>query len=374
VDDAVLETLKELLPVASAAIREQTACLLLDVPNRSIVAQDWARIVLNLDKAAFSSINSDHLRAKAIEVEDHLLKDALLYQLIGTGDAAARALLIERAEHDLNALQLIPDRDKFDEGLARTLIDILASSITQVREAASRNSFGFGGVDAARLMIHLNVLHPGAADWNAIFEFLSDPNVIGDHKEGSVAALIAYFDRLDADVRHRIEHALPSILSARFGPFNSVKRQPEAAWQLHIIANPSAMERERGTAVLLSGSASQRRVAARLLGRGIAPNLASGLHPLLADESRRVRASAAFALGRVVGRASNGGMVWMPAVARVVADSGALMPSSFLAGISEEPFAGSQEVLAALEILKSHGSFQARQSTEDFFSELLSRT
>ncbi|MGB8379012.1 MAG: hypothetical protein WCE70_11220, partial [Rhodanobacteraceae bacterium] len=374
VDHAVLETLKELLPVATANIREQTARLLLDMPNRSILAQDWARIVLSLDKTAFSSIDPDDLRAKTIEVEDHLLKDALLHQLVCTGDAAARALLVERAKHDLSALQLIPDRDKFDEGLAGTLIGILASRVAEVREAASRNSFGFGGVDAARLMIRLNVLHPGTADWDAIFAFLSDPKVIGDHKEGAVACLVAYFDRLDTAVRHRVEHVLPSLLSTRFAPLISVKRYPEAAWQLQIISSPSGLEQERAVATLLSGFSAQRRVAAYLLGRGISPNLVSALHSLLADEGRRVRASAAFALGRVVGRASDTGEAWMPAVARVIADSGALMPSSFLAGISEEPFAGSLGVFDALEVLKSHGSFHVRQSVEDFFAEFLSRT
>lgn len=368
VESAVLETLCELLPVATASIREQTAHLLLGLPNRSNLAQDWARVVRSLDIDAFSAIHAESLRAKALEVDDHLLKDALLRQLARNGDSAARVSLIQRAGEDLRALEYIPDRHQLDADLARNLIGMLASRVSKVREAASRGSFGFGGVDAGRLMIEFNVLHPGVADWDAIFAFLSDPNVIGDHKEGTVSRLVANFDRLGTDVRHRLEHVLPLLLSPRF----VVMQHPEAAWHLQVLSTRSTLDQEGAVAVLLSGIASQRRAAAQLLGRGVAPKLASALHPLLADESRGVRASAAFALGMVVGRPSDAGEAWMPAVARVIANSGALMPSSFLAGISERPFAGRPGVLDGLEALKSHGSFQVRQSSEDFLSSLLS--
>lgn len=374
VDSAVLGALKELLPVASASIREQVARLLLDAPNGSVLAQDWADIVLSLDVGAFSGIDRNSLCAKTAEVEDHLLKDALLRQLALAGDVGARASLIERAEHDLFALECIPDRDEFDAGLVRTLIGILANRVAQIREAASKDSFGFGGVDAARLMTSLNLLHPEVADWDVIFGFLSDPKVIGDHKEGTVAFLAAHFDQLDAVVRHRIGAVLPSLLSARFMPFGGFKQYPEAAWELQIMSNPSMADQERAVAMLLSGFALQRCTAAHLLARGIAPSLASALHPLLSDGDRSVRARAAFALGRVVGRASGTDETWMPAVERVIADTGAAMPLSFLAGISEIPFAGSSEVLEALEAFKSHDSFRVRQSTKVFFAQVPSRT
>jgi hypothetical protein len=372
-DSIAIKTLKQLLPIASAGIREQAARIVLEVPTHSNLAQDWAWLVLAQDKETFSQIDPKSLRAKALEVEDHLLKDALLRQLICNGDSEARSLLIQRAEHDLSALEFIPDRGKFDKALARSLLEILANRVAQVRKDAARNSFGLGGVDAARLMISFNVLHPDVADWDTVFSFLSDSNVIADHKEDPVALLVAYFHRLDTDIRRRIEQVLPLLLSSQFLSINSTKRHTEAAWQLQIISNHSTMAQERAVATLLVGDASQRRIAARLLGKGVAPSLSSALHPLLADDHRRVRASAAFALGRMLGRAYETNGAWMPAVLQVTADSGALMPSSFLAGISDEPFAGPPGILDAIEALKSHGSFQVRQSTEHLLIELFPR-
>jgi Domain of unknown function (DUF4365) len=373
VDSAALKALTELLPVVSADVREKALRLVLSLPKQCILAHDWARFILRVDSAAFAVIDLDSLLAKAIEVDDHLLKDALLRQLACRGHSGARDLLIERAEHDLSALEFLPDRAKFDHNLARRLIGALSKKLGQIREAASNGSFGFGGVDEARLLVVLNVLHPKAADWDNAFAFLSDANVAADHKEGAIAGLAAWFDELDDGTRIRVEQLLPFLFTSKFSVFNSSKKYPEGAWQLQIVSNPSTGEQEKAVAELLSGVAEQRRVAALLLGRGIAPNLLVALNPLLVDEDRRVRASAAFALGRVTGQGLNAIEIWVPAIARVIADSGALMPSSFLSGLLEKPFAGSTTVLDMLEVLKSHASFQVRQSVDQLFREIVRR-
>lgn len=320
-------------------------------------------LVTHLDTEAFGRIEVEALRAKAFDVEDHLLKDVLLYQLARLGDATARSMLIERSSHDLYALQLIPNRGELDPQLARDCIATLARSVARVRTDAAKGSYGFGGIDAPRLLIHFNLLHPNVADWACVFDFLSDQKVIGDHKEDTVAALAAHFEQLGDDVRERVQTLLPALLGVKFLSLNRVERFPEAAWELQVLADRSARHQQATVAAFLTGATTQRRVAASVLGRGVAPFLSAALYPMLRDDDRSVRASASYALGQILSRSPDPES-WMPAVARVVNDDGALRPCTFLGGLSDEPFGGSPAVVAALEPLASHGSFRVRRALD----------
>jgi hypothetical protein len=373
VDDAVLEAIKSLLSVASPPQREAAARLVLQLPAQSLLAQDWARIVLSLDAETFRAIDRAAAKAKVTEVDDFLLKNALLRRLAADGDMDARELLIKRAETDVFALSYIPDHASLNEPIARRLIAVLATSMLKVREQAARNSFGMLGFDHAQMMVELNLLHPAAADWDSLFGFLADLAVASEDKQGATWRFVAHFDGLDDNVRTKVREVLPALLSTRFRHPSSTKQQPEAAWYLRIMFGESAANQEHAIAVLLGGDAAQRRVAAQLLGRGIAPNFAAALNALLADESVTVQTAAAFALGRIVARDDDDGGKWVPAMARVVADVGASVPASFIEGVSEDSFAGDPGVLDVLEIFKVHASARVRRLAEAFFKELLTQ-
>lgn len=373
VDAAALHTMEELLPVASASARAEAARLILAIPTGSPLSQAWSRIVLNLDKEALRAVGLDAIRTKVAENHDFLLKDALLARLAAEGDAEARAALIERAETDVYALAYVPNQADYDEALSRRFIAILAGRLATVREKAAAGSFGIGGLDVARLMTHLNLLHPSAADWETLFAYLLDDNVAAEDKAGAIAQFVIDFDRLDDGARARLRSVLPAVMATTFRYPARPRQQPEAAWRLHVMLQESEVLQQSAVAAFLSGNSSQRRVAAQLLGRGIAPALAPALHALVVDECRAVRTGAASALGRLVGRVSDEHGVWLPAVARVVTDSGGEVPSWFLDGLLAEPFKGDPGVIELVDNLRSHASQQVRQSVEMFLARLLQR-
>jgi len=368
-DAPVLRTLKQLMTLSSVQLRERVVGLILALSNRSAHAQEWAGVVYRVGNDAFASQSVEAIRAKAVEVEDHLLKDALLYQLARRGDDQARAILMERSQQDLNALQLIPNRDQLDEELARACVKTLAQNIARVRSDAAKGRFGFGGVDSAYLLISFNLLHPRDADWDAILEFLGDPKVLGDHKEEAVACLVEHFGELDPSLKQRIEDVLPTLTSAQFSPFNARPRSPEAAWELQVLAERSEGAQYVAVAQRLSGTPAHRGVAASLLGSGAAPQLSGALYPLLRDDNRRVRASAAYALGQLLARSPDIAP-WLPAISLLAQDEGALGPASLLAGLSATPFSGSPTLIAELQPLKSHGSHQVRRALDGFAAKV----
>lgn len=369
IDSPVLQTLKQLMPLSSVTVRERVAGLVIALPHQSVDAQQWAGLVYRVGEDAFKSLSVDAIFAKAVDVKDHLLKDALLYQLACWGDERASAILIERSRQDLIALQLIPNRDELDEELVRASVNTLVQHTTRVRSDAAKGRFGFFGVDAAYLLIGFNLLHSGVADWDAVFDFLGDPNVLADHKEDAVARLAGHFSELDASLRERIEAVLPTLTSAKFSPFNARPRATEAAWELQILTERSESAQHAAVAQLLSGTPAQRRVAARLLGAGVAPKLVGAVYALLGNENRRVRASAAFALGGLLARAPDIDP-WLPAINLLARDDGAMGPTSLLAGLSAIPFSGSPTLIAELEPLKRHGSHRVRRAIYCFEAQV----
>ena len=368
VDNAAVDALATLVPVASQAVRIEAARFVMRIQEQWVLSQQWARVVLNLDADSFRAVGVEPLRSKAEKIQDHVLKDALLRQLALCGDVAARNMLVERASSDVLALEFIPGRTSFDEALASRLISTLEVKLAQIREAASRNSYGFGSVDVAETIVRLNVLHPTAAAWDSTFEFLADPRVAEEHKEKAVAILGASFTTLGVEIQRRLEEVLPALLSTRFVWPKAGQRFRWASARLQILLITSNEEQEHAVAALLTGAASQRRLATNLLGMGVAPGLCPSLHALVSDDDREVRVGAAFALGRISRQHEEG--VWMPSIARIVGDRGAAAPIAFLEGISEKAFQGFPGVLDASEILKEHASHQVRRLANEFFAEL----
>lgn len=365
VDSIVLESLHSLLPVASATSRRDIAELLLTAPNKSVLTDDWMRVVMTLDEESLRGVGFERLSLKAKEIEDATFSDAILHKLALYGDSDAQKTLLERANTDMVALELITGwRDLPAEAVAQ-LKKILVTRIAAVREAAAKRSFGFGGSDAPRLLARLNILHPDSASWDSLFEFLSDPVVAGEHKEGVTALFVGTFPKLAPDIQARLREVAAVVASSAFVVPHSRLKSPEAAWQLQVVSTESEAAQAAAVATLLSGSSSNRRVAARVLGANVALSLAPALHALLVDADRGVRTAAAFALGALLARPATVAESLFPALGRVGSDLGAAVPASFLNGLSESSFAGDARVLDTVELLQSHDSFLVRRRADD---------
>ncbi|MBL8299952.1 MAG: DUF4365 domain-containing protein [Rhodanobacteraceae bacterium] len=368
ITSTVLSALGKLLVVASPDIRLRVAGHLLDVPSKTSWPDDWARLTLNLDEASFRAVGIDRLYGKAVEIDNHYFKDALLHQLAVVGSAEARALLIERSRISTLALQCIPYRSRFDPDLVRNLIERLVPELSRIRQDAANSTHGFGGTDVARLIAILNVLHPDMAQWDALLDYLSDPKVSAENKSGAVTRLVHDFGKLDSNVQNRVRAVVPVLLACRFVASNWKGRIFEGATRLAIVAMESPEEQSRATVALLSGTASHRRVAALLIGTGIASEAASALHAVVADQDRNVRAYAAHSIGRIASRSIT--MEWLPTIDRIAQDRGTALPSAFLEGLLESPFNGHTEILKLVESLKSHGSCRVRALVAQFIEHL----
>ena len=361
-----LSALAKLLAVASAEARTQVTEYLLDVPNRTRWPDDWARLTLKLDAASFRAVGVDRLYSKAVEIDNHYFKDTLLHQLAAVGSDEARALLIERSCTSTLALECIPFRSDFDLDLARELIGRLEPELSRIRQDAANNTHGFGGTDVARLITVLNVLHPHVAQWDALLGYLSDPKIAAENKQGAIICLVHDFGKLDCNVQRRIRGVIPALLSTPFVASNMKGRICEGATRLATISLESPEEQNRATVALLSGTASQRRVAAQLIGTGVATEAASALHALIADQDWNVRVYAALSIGRIASGTTT--TKWLPTIERIAQDWGTGLPSAFLDGLLESPFNGHSEVVKHVERLKSHCSSRVRGKAQRFIS------
>ncbi|GMV30140.1 MAG: hypothetical protein AMXMBFR59_22650 [Rhodanobacteraceae bacterium] len=371
ITSTVLSALRNLLVVASPEIRMKVTEHLLDVPNTTNWPDEWARLTLNLAAASFFAVGIDRLYAKAVEIDNHYFKDALLHQLAVVGSAEARALLIERSRISTLALECIPYRSAFEPDLVRNLIARLEPELSRIQQDAANNTHGFGGTDVARLTATLNVLHPDMAQWDALLGYLSDPKVSAENKAGAVTRLVHDFGKLDGNVQNRIRALVPVLLASRFVASNWKGRIFEGATRLAILAMESPEEQSRATVALLSGTASHRRVAALLLGTGIAPEATPALHALVADQDRNVRAYAALSVGRIASGSTS--TDWLPTIERITQDRGTALPSALLEALLESPFNGCSEILEHVEPLKSHGSSGIRDQAQRLISSIVER-
>jgi hypothetical protein len=199
-----------------------------------------------------------------------------------------------------------------DELRVASEIGVLCTKWYQkAREDASGGSFGFGGVDLARIGAELSVYRSQEAVWGQLVPFLTDQLVTLAHKSGALDWMALFIDRVPREVVAEIAATPAAILE---GVTDSIVGSESKGPGLRFLCAAGSIDAGLASQMFLelSGSADDRlRVeaarSARAVLKVVAEDLVAGVMVQLAHEKALiVRAAAVRQLPYVSTKCSAG--------------------------------------------------------------------
>lgn len=360
----LLETLAGVLPAASNELQNVVISHLVELPAQSnqVIATAWAKVARALPAELWSK---DQARKIGERADTHNF--ALQMPLLGIASRSVPAIR-DRLRRDVEdgstrALAALGDVTDLPSDTVAGLIPKLADAVRRQITDARSGTHGMGD-DIARTLTLLNMWHRGCADWEPLYEQLSDKAVLADHKRGAVALMGSAPERLPAEVKKRIGQIAvqiagdPNQATSIFGDVPGlIGASVKLALSLGAMGEPQGREQ---LLQLLGGAAQERRWAAHAVAARSNPTESPLLIGLLQDPVADVRATAAGALAQLIARGEADDLT-VRALRRALDDPGTWIAASVIGTLEAEPDL-TPEAEKIVDQLCSHFSAHVRAS------------
>lgn len=283
------------MPAASPATVRlvQDHVLDLEVVADQVDANAWSRVVESVPLTAWTP--TDVRRLLDRNGDNWELSNAI--QRVGSAlDGPTRNAVMDELRQGLTrSLWRIRTLNELD---ADTVSPLIASLSAEVRarqyDIRNRNVAAGRLTESERLLTALNVMHPDAANWDAVVEVLEAPFSIGDDLHRILRVLEADGDALPAATKARLTTAVERVLTRSFTVsfFQSVDPRATAVATLRVLSpdahviDLSTVGRDRLSRQILTLSIARRRDPADF----------DTLAVLAGDSNAHVRAAVAGAL------------------------------------------------------------------------------
>jgi hypothetical protein len=359
----LIDTLAGVVPAAPPEAREAVIKYLIQLPAQSdqAYATSWARVAEALPADAWGE---DAMRPLASRSGDHEALHLTIQGLAARYDPDVQGALLAEAEAgSLDALGQLRSTDGLSDDAVARLIEQLSDQVNQQVSEAHAGCYGLGGLDVARMLVILNVWHPGQANWEAIFTLLPDPAVAPEHKHGALHALANLTGRLSEEVGTRVAAIARSlsatplfVTTSRLGSRHSI-----GGVAAHLAIALGAYD-EEGTSEqllkLLAGTSDERLWVVGIAGRKSVPEHIGLLVGLCQAPEPDLRANAGAALATIVA-AGNSSALAVAGLRSCLADPGTRVPQLVAKALVEAPSLA-PEAQDALNTLRDHPSVRVR--------------
>jgi HEAT repeats len=217
--------------------------------------------------------------------------------------------------------------------------------------------------DPAERLAVLGAHFADVAPWDALLRYLGHARLPTERKRIACLALAQHADRLHEPVRSALRELIPQLTAT--APTLKPLGEPFGGAGMILAAAVGALDDQTltgGLSELLTGSRSERRDAAALIGRLGRPEFTAALVALLGDPRPEVCAEAACALAmRVASTDTSTDPLAIAGLQRALTDPGAQIPLAITAGL---PFLGtpSDQARELIRPLLDHPSALVRET------------
>jgi hypothetical protein len=349
--------IRSCMPAASPSTVRlvQDHLLALDVMADQADANAWSQAVESVPLTAWTPTDVRQLLDRT--GDNWELSDAI--QRVGSAldEPTRNTVMDELRQGHTRALWRIRTLNELDSDTVSPLIASLSAEVRARQHDIKSGKVAAGRLtEAERLLTSLNVMHPDAANWDAVVEVLEAPFSIGDDLHRILRVLEADGDALPSNTKARLAAAVERVLARSFTVsfFQSVDPRTTALATLRVLSpnahgiDLSAAGRDRLSRQTLTLSIARRRVPADF----------DTLAVLASDSNAHVRATVAGVL-----------TCWTeedihPNAARTVEwlldqDPGVLVARAIATNL---PDVASAQTLPFVERLADHRSAQARNT------------
>jgi hypothetical protein len=253
-------------------------------------ADPLARVLKAIPEDDWTTDDLERMRLRADDNWE--LKDALIAITAVTDDDAREELLDALRQGGTRMLPSVSDVRSIPRDVVEAQIAVLSESVR--REAEEARAGTFYRHDSRNLAM-LNIWHPEVAEWNPIYELLSELRVVPSSLISLASLIRDASTHIQPDVRDQL---LPRLEHVRdrtpidFGEWLEASEQLRTVMReaLDALAPGSVSDTELWS--LIGGSSEERSAAARIVGRRRDPSRIDILACLSHDEASIVRASA----------------------------------------------------------------------------------
>ena len=259
-------------------------------------AHPLARVLKAIPEDDWTTDDLDRMRLRADDNWE--LKDALIGITAVTDDDAREELLDALRQGRTRILPSVSDVRSVPQDVVEAQIAVLSESVR--REAEEARAGTFYRHDSRNLAM-LNIWHPEVAEWNPIYELLSEFRVLPSSLISLASLIRDASTHIQQDVRDQL---LPRLEHARdrtpidFGEWLEASEQLRTVMREALDALAPGAVDDTELWSLIGGSSEERSAAARIVGRRRDPSRIDILACLSHDEASTVRASAAQWIAR----------------------------------------------------------------------------
>ena len=331
---AAMEAVAGLLHAAAQPAHSQVARIIAAIPDPSshITPQCVAEAICALN---YSKVD-DHGRQalwEKVRAEQETAGLAALRWFIANNYPGAETEAISRTvSGDLRALEAVADLAALVPSEATAISELLAEAATQNLADARRGAHGGDRVDAAYWLVRMNAAHPHLDRWGEALDLLFDPATAGHDKIPACLHIAENPGSIPERVRDTLANNIASIGEAQRGiGFDDDISGIETVLAISL-GSLSGGDAVAAMAELASGTAEQRRYAARLLGWRQQTAQQPMLAALITDHHPLVRHEAAIAVGLLAASdpsTLNSTLAWT-----LARKDGILLPAGLLDGLT----------------------------------------
>ena len=335
-----LDALPGLLGAADDAVHRDLARFIAGLPpvTDELEARGWARVAGVLRPTVIAAAEGSAAWRQIAVSQPHPGLAAAILGLLTDHDEAARELLCTRiASGDNHALAALgPDHvHEMDAQVAEQLMaqdaELLDVTIAQLQQGVHPIRTRDPAERLAVLGAHLTDVAP----WDALLRYLGHARLPSERKRIACLALAQHADRLPEPVQSALRELIPQLTAT--APTLKPLGEPFGGAGMILAAAVGALDDQTltgGLPGLLTGSRSERRDAAALIGRLDRPEFTAALVALLGDPYPEVRAEAACALAIRVASADHAtDPLAIAGLQRALTDPGAQMPLAIADGL-----------------------------------------
>jgi hypothetical protein len=304
IETDLLQSLAGLMRSISPTMRRRVIDHLISLPviEDQSLASGYGRIVALVGNDQWSS--EDLTRLSARTNDNWELQDDIDGVLATNKSDFRTGLLTKIKQGDLTALGNFGKVTDLPEDVAKAAISRLASSIDNVVKQAREGMYGLGGPDLGQALVVLNAWHSDVARWDIVEVLLTEPNAHQSHILGSINSLGKVARQIPEEEKQRLRPVLEAITQRpayerdmAFIPTNSSPQSAAKLALLRLFPNDVTDSTMQG---LLTGSSSEREVAATIAGERSETGDRNLLFSLATDPDPRVRLAAIVSLTKRV--------------------------------------------------------------------------
>lgn len=365
----LVDTLAGVVPAAPSGDQLIAAEFVLALPAQhdQLMAISWARVIRALPASTWAA-DLAYRATESATVHHAELRLALLGAAAPICEKAREALLVEIRDSSWNALAEFGDLTHLPEDAAQHMINMAEARINNTIADATQGADVYGSHDAGQALVVLNRTHLRIARWDPIYALLGHRQVAAHHKRDICSDLARAADRLDPDVRARLNEIAMAIVGQPSAPLDRYDDRPSAIGPAAALAASTSTNLEATQHLLtqlLSGNDDQC-VWATWVAMRLDPSVAAGVLATLArDEDTSVRAAAASCLAGLVINGSADPLA-IAALNQSLDDPGTRVPLHIAKSLADHPEPNAV-ACSLLNQLGTHRSAAVRAAAADHY-------